>query len=56
MGWDGISCMLICLGTFSGIDKVDSALRQEREPPDDLAALLLPEPQGVQIRILHHEA
>ncbi len=32
MGWFRVSGMLVCLGTFSGIEKVVSVLRQQQEP------------------------
>ena len=56
MGRHRVSGMLVCLGTFSGIEKVVSLLQQEQRDRGRLAALLLPEPQRVEIRILHHEA
>ena len=31
-------------------------MRQEHEPSDELATPLLPESQGVEIRVFHHEA
>ena len=48
-----------CLSAWAlsvAFGKVVSALRQDQEPSDELAALLLLEPQGIEIRILHHEA
>jgi len=56
MGRHRVSGMLVCLGTFAGIEKVVSLLQQEQRDRGRLAALLLPEPQRVEIRILHHEA
>ena len=52
LGRYGDSGMLVCLGFVSGIEKVVSGARA----PDELATLLLPEPEGVQIRILYDEA
>ncbi len=56
IGWCRVSRMLVCLGTVSGTERVVSLLRREQGPWTELATLLLPEPQRVQIRILHHEA
>ncbi len=56
MGWDRVSGMLVRLGTSPGNEKVVSPMLQEQEAPDELVTLLLPEPQRVKIRVLHHEA